>query len=240
MTTTSTRPIARSDSAPEYDPIGGADLGPASLVGSGGMGSGIGGAFGFLLGTGMVISGAFAGTATARPPQETQVRYTGEWTSTFRVTVDLASLVAHVEPARTGHVVDPPALTGGADDAPAPLPAGDQASVRWLHAESGLTWEQLGRLFGVSRRAVHLWANGGRMNAANAESLNELVGIVRELPAADRDRRRALLLAPGSDGRSIVDRFRARQASRAGDVDGPPFTPEQLLGARHGDASGPT
>ena len=40
----------------------------------------------------------------------------------------------------------------------------DADELRWLKAHSGLTWEQLGKAFGVSRRAVHLWANGGRMN----------------------------------------------------------------------------
>src|SRR6266542_2454198 len=42
-------------------------------------------------------------------------------------------------------------------------------SVRHLYEASGLTWEQLARLFGVSRRAVHNWANGGRMTARHVE-----------------------------------------------------------------------
>ena len=39
---------------------------------------------------------------------------------------------------------------------------------------SGLTWDQLARYFGVSRRSVHLWAAGGRMSAANEELLAHL------------------------------------------------------------------
>lgn len=67
------------------------------------------------------------------------------------------------------------------------LPPADQ--IRDLHSRSGLTWTQLGSLFGVSRRAVHHWANGGRMNAANAELLAELstrVAAISEVEPDDR------------------------------------------------------
>lgn len=80
--------------------------------------------------------------------------------------------------------------------------------VRWLHETSGMTWEQLGRVFGVSRRAVHLWATGARMNAANAEALFGLVDLVRAAPGSTPDERRAWLLRPDSGGRSALDRFR--------------------------------
>lgn len=49
------------------------------------------------------------------------------------------------------------------------------------HRESGLTWDQLARYFGVSRRAVHLWAAGGRMSATNEELLAHLVFAVDRL-----------------------------------------------------------
>jgi hypothetical protein len=107
-----------------------------------------------------------------------------------------------------------------------------QNDVQWLHRESGLTWDQLGRIFGVSRRAVHLWATGGRMNASHAETLAELLAIVRTLPASNRADRRAALLAQDATGRSVLDRLRNRHAS-GGDVAGTPWSPEQLLGARH-------
>jgi hypothetical protein len=95
---------------------------------------------------------------------------------------------------------------------------------------SGLTWDQLGKLFGVSRRAVHHWTVGGRMTARNADLLGELSRLVRSLPAADPATRRAILLAPGEDGYSAFDRIRARQAASSSDVSAPPFSPDQLLG----------
>lgn len=69
--------------------------------------------------------------------------------------------------------------------------AGAGAMVRTEHATavlelrslSGLSWEQLARLFGVSRRAAHLWAAGNPMSAANEEHLYRCLAVLRH---ADR------------------------------------------------------
>ena len=49
----------------------------------------------------------------------------------------------------------------------------DREEITWVKEHSGLTWDQLGKVFGVSRRAVHMWANGGRLNESNARRLRE-------------------------------------------------------------------
>lgn len=105
----------------------------------------------------------------------------------------------------------------------------DQEEVLWLKNHSGLTWDQLGRVFGVSRRAVHLWANGGRMNEGNAAVLREFSRVVRSIAAIEPDAVRAALLAVPADGYSVVDSFRRRHA--AGDSPGQPFAVHELLGA---------
>ena len=46
--------------------------------------------------------------------------------------------------------------------------------VSKLKEESGLTWGQIAELFGVSRRAVHFWVEGGNMVAHNVERLLRL------------------------------------------------------------------
>jgi hypothetical protein len=112
------------------------------------------------------------------------------------------------------------------------------ASVSWLHDASGLTWDQLGRALGVSRRAVHMWATGGRINSTNAEHLNELVGVVRQVQSEHPSDVRAALLAPRAGGRSIFDDFRARTQSTSGNISGTPFAPDQLVGARHDPVEG--
>ena len=106
--------------------------------------------------------------------------------------------------------------------------------VQVLRKESGLTWDQLARLFGVSRRAVHLWASGGRMNAANQELLTTLLIAVRALAGSSPDERRAELLAPQPDGRSKFDELRSRHASGNADINRAAVSPEQALGVLGG------
>ena len=92
---------------------------------------------------------------------------------------------------------------------PEVIPAANLAeAVRSLRTESGLTWDQLGKLFGVSRRAMHLWANGGKMNAAHAEALSTILEVVRRQPGSDSTSRREALLSPGAEGRSVYDELR--------------------------------
>jgi len=92
-------------------------------------------------------------------------------------------------------------------------------AVKSLREESGLTWDQLGRLFGVSRRAMHLWANGGRMNAAHAEALSVILRAVRGLPGSGNIDPREALLTPGVEGRSLYDEFRNRFAPDEDTID---------------------
>lgn len=86
---------------------------------------------------------------------------------------------------------------------------------------SGLTWDQLARYFGVSRRAVHLWAAGGRMSAANEELLAHLVRAVNAVRVLDPATRRQALLRPES-GLNIIDTERARRSSRDSDINRSP------------------
>ena len=170
---------------------------------------------------GVPCTGLLDATSTfARGPVGiADIRFSGNWTCTG-LTLDeepVATLVRTISAQETPGVV--------ADLAEA---------VRLLHRTSGLTWDQLGKLFGVSRRAVHHWAAGGRMNAANADRLNRLIRIVGNLPAATPDPRRSAILAPsGVAGSSLFDSLRSEEASRPDDVNAPSGSVEQRLGARH-------
>jgi DNA-binding transcriptional regulator YiaG len=74
-------------------------------------------------------------------------------------------------------------------------PAKTSASqVQWLHAESGLTWDQLARVMGVSRRAVHSWAAGHRLAASNAERVAAVYRLVQSLSGDNAGERRSQLL----------------------------------------------
>ena len=105
--------------------------------------------------------------------------------------------------------------------------------VRDLYTKSGLTWEQLGRLLGVSRRAVHLWAAGGRVNSRHLELLTQLRGIIDKLPVENASQRRALIFQARPAEPSIFDTFVRQHTAEEGIVAGTPFSPDQLLGARY-------
>jgi transcriptional regulator with XRE-family HTH domain len=76
-------------------------------------------------------------------------------------------------------------------------------AVRRLKERSGLSWQQLADAFGVSRRAVHFWSNGGNMTAPNVGRLRSLEREVTAIDTGDPKAMRAALLAPAADGSSI-------------------------------------
>lgn len=76
-----------------------------------------------------------------------------------------------------------------------------------LHLKSGLTWDQLASIFDVSRRSMHNWASGEKMNSANLTKLTEIVEIVDKLEANNPQEVRIKLLSTAS-GKSLLAKFR--------------------------------
>jgi len=81
-----------------------------------------------------------------------------------------------------------------------------------------------------------MWANGGRMNAANVEMLMSFASLVSHMDAATPSERRAALLTVNDDGRSVLDNFRYQLLERRGLTESE-LRPDELLGALHGDVS---
>lgn len=75
------------------------------------------------------------------------------------------------------------------------------AAIGELRRLSGLTWDQLARLFSVSRRALHFWASGKPMTSANEEHLQRLLGVLRKIDrgSASANRRELLEARLGND-----------------------------------------
>lgn len=107
-------------------------------------------------------------------------------------------------------------------------------AIRKAHEDSGLTWDQLAKVFCVSRRSVHAWANGARMNATNAELLMQFVRLLDCIEDASPEGRRSALLAIGDDGQNALARFRQNQSQLQGAFSRLP-RPEALLGVQHDD-----
>ena len=64
-----------------------------------------------------------------------------------------------------------------------------------IRRRSGLTWEELGDLFDVSRRSVHHWASGKSVSARSERMIRRVLAAVRRLDQGSRSANRARLLA---------------------------------------------
>jgi DNA-binding transcriptional regulator YiaG len=84
-------------------------------------------------------------------------------------------------------------------------PEATQKALSELRRLSGLTWDQLAKLFNVSRRSLHFWASGQPLSRFNEEHLNRLLGTIRYIDRGSANLNRSLLLKPDSDGNPLFD-----------------------------------
>ena len=68
-------------------------------------------------------------------------------------------------------------------------------AVMEIRRLSGLTWEELGNLFSVSRRSIHHWASGKSVTAKHERLIHRMATAIRHLDTGDRIGTRALLLS---------------------------------------------
>jgi len=83
------------------------------------------------------------------------------------------------------------------------------AAIAELRRLTGSTWEQLARLFNVSRRSVHFWASGSKMTAENSAHLERVLDTVRLIDRGSITENRAALLATRDDGSTLLDQLAA-------------------------------
>lgn len=79
-----------------------------------------------------------------------------------------------------------------------PPPA--ESAIGELRRLSGLTWDQLARVFDVSRRSLHHWASGGTMSAKHEEKLQRTLSTIRQIDRGSAAENRTALLRATSDG----------------------------------------
>jgi hypothetical protein len=75
-----------------------------------------------------------------------------------------------------------------------------QRALQEIKSTSGLTWQQLARVFDVVPRSLHLWMDGEALDSIHEERLYRLLKIVRGLPYSTPFQNRTFLLAPRADG----------------------------------------
>jgi transcriptional regulator with XRE-family HTH domain len=69
-----------------------------------------------------------------------------------------------------------------------------------LRRLSGLTWNQLARLFSVSRRSLHFWASGKAMTPSNEEHLQRVLAVLLKVDRGIASANRTALLTVGEGG----------------------------------------
>jgi DNA-binding transcriptional regulator YiaG len=121
-------------------------------------------------------------------------------------------------------------------------PAG--LAIGELRRLTGLTWEQLARIFSVSRRSLHFWASGKPMAPGNEEHLHRLLALVRKLDRGAASANRTALLEVREDGTIPFDLLVAGDYERVLALLGPVTTrrpaPRKLSnGARAARAARP-
>jgi len=79
------------------------------------------------------------------------------------------------------------------------------AAIAELRRLSGLTWDQLARLFAVSRRSLHFWASGKPLTPANEERLNRMLATIRKIDRGSAGANRAALLGASTGGQIPFD-----------------------------------
>ena len=84
-------------------------------------------------------------------------------------------------------------------------PEATQKALSELRRLSGLTWEQLAKLFNVSRRSLHFWASGQPLSRFNEEQLSRLLGTLQYIDRGSASLNRSLLLKAGDNGNLLFD-----------------------------------
>ena len=90
--------------------------------------------------------------------------------------------------------------TNSGAKAPESLSTG--SAVLELRMLTGLTWDQLARMFGVGRRSLHFWASGERLSKANEERLGKILALVRLIDRGSPSLNRSALL--GASGGGVI------------------------------------
>jgi DNA-binding transcriptional regulator YiaG len=88
------------------------------------------------------------------------------------------------------------------------------AAIAELRRVSGFTWDQLARLFGVTRRSLHFWASGKAMTVENQERLQHLLATVRQVDRGSATANRDVLMAVRQDGTVPFDLLTDGQYTR--------------------------
>ena len=140
-------------------------------------------------------------------------------------------LRSFAEPATdAGYATSPPpeSTTSGSADVMQPTQTQTTGTaVLEIRRLSGLTWEQIGDLFDVTRRSVHHWANGKSPSARHERHIRQTLAVLRRLDAGSQAANRDRLLTVDINGRSLFDLLAERRFDDVAGLVGVPVGAER-------------
>jgi len=99
-----------------------------------------------------------------------------------------------------------------------------------LRDETGLTWQQISRLLGVTSRTLHHWASGAQISGLHLERLSKAFELlVKDVPAVDAAERRNLIFQPDGSGSCIFARAESQLDVKQPRRDGRDLSARDLL-----------
>lgn len=98
--------------------------------------------------------------------------------------------------------------------APVVVEARAGAALAELRRLTGFTWDQLARMFAVSKRSLHFWASGKPISPSHEERLHRALATVRKLDRGSACENRAALLTARADGQIPYDLLANEQYER--------------------------
>lgn len=173
-----------------------------------------------------MLAGIVAGTVTTDPVLQDDLL---TWESFERARSGLGSTTAlspfsRVQDPRAessapaAAPLTPVAVTSAADGLTAPDTPETQGSVEKLsrlRRLSGLTWDQLARLFDVDRRSMHYWASGRAMGARHEEQLGKLLAVISWADRGSAEQNRSALLSPTTENELILTLLQTKRYEEA-------------------------
>ena len=88
-----------------------------------------------------------------------------------------------------------------------------QSAVNRVRRLSGLTWDQVGELFGVSRRSVHFWASGRPLSSENEKKLFQILDVLERKMTEGHGRATLLAKVEGTSAFDLLCEGKLEEAA---------------------------
>jgi len=102
-----------------------------------------------------------------------------------------------------------------------------RSAIHELRKLSGLTWDQLAKLFNLTRRSLHFWASGKPLSAHSEQALWRMLGTIQFINRGSASQNRQALFQPIQDGTIPFDLLVTGQHERVREILGCGYAPQK-------------